>query len=111
MNSFMACPGGLSRHSAPRRRKFGASDRQSGFVPTHPRRNFAGAGFDLSDAPDEAWWRRGESNPRPHKSHSSFYARVPSLNLILPTADGQAIGRTSGHEMVLPRRAATPRRD
>ena len=57
------------------------------------------------------WWRRGESNPRPHKSHSSFYARVPSLNLILPTADGQAIGRTSGHEMVSPRRAATPRQD
>ena len=54
------------------------------------------------------WWRRGESNPRPHKSHFSFYARVPSLNLILQTAGGQAIRRTSGHEMVsLPLRFRT----
>jgi len=37
-------------------------------------------------------------NPRPHKSHSSFYARVPSLVLIPAAANGQATYGTSSHE-------------
>ena len=37
-----------------------------------------------------SWWRRGELNPRPHKSHISFYARVPSLVLVHTAANGQA---------------------
>ena len=41
-------------------------------------------------------------NPRPHKSHLSFYARVLSLNLVLQTAGRQAIGRTSSHELFRP---------
>jgi hypothetical protein len=51
-------------------------------------------------SPQGEAWRRGELNPRPHKRHYSFYARVSSLNLAMPTADEQAIGMTSAHEMV-----------
>jgi hypothetical protein len=42
-------------------------------------------------------WRRGESNPRPNKSHTSLYARVLLLILAVPTANRQAIVTASIH--------------
>jgi len=43
------------------------------------------------------WWRRGELNPRPNKSHTGFYARVRLLILALFTAGRQAMNRASIH--------------
>jgi hypothetical protein len=50
-------------------------------------------------------------NPRPYKSHPSFYARVSSLDLVPTTAGEQAIGGTSGHVSVSLLRPATQRRN
>ncbi len=50
-----------------------------------------------SAAEGEAWWRRGELNPRPHKSHSSFYARVSHLGLALNAACERATFNASHH--------------
>jgi hypothetical protein len=43
------------------------------------------------------WWRRGELNPRPEKSHYSFYARVSFLSLAVPAANEQATVTASIH--------------
>jgi hypothetical protein len=39
--------------------------------------NYAVAGFILHFVSNEAWWRRGESNPRPKIFHLSLYMHSP----------------------------------
>ena len=45
----------------------------------HPRMDSGVVAFALRCAASEGWWRRGDSNPRPNKSHNSFYARSHTL--------------------------------
>ena len=53
------------------------------------------------------WWRRRESNPRPHKRRISVYARIPYLGFAMPPAHGQASG-TAIHLLVLAPRPGSP---
>ena len=62
--------------------------------PDRSGRNYAEAPFAYGE-----WWRRGESNSRPQWSHSSFYARVLSIDLAIAIADRQAIPTASVHEI------------
>ena len=38
------------------------------------------------------WWRRRESNPRPHKRRIGIYTRIPRLGFAMPPVRGQASG-------------------
>ena len=41
------------------------------------------------------WWRRGESNSRPHKRCRGIYVRIPRLGLAMPSVRGRANGTAS----------------
>ena len=53
------------------------------------------------------WWRRRESNPRPHKRRIRVYARIPYLSFAMPPAHGQASG-TAIHLLILAPRPGSP---
>ena len=55
------------------------------------------------------WWRRRESNPRPHKRRIGIYARIPHLGFAMPPAHGQASG-TAINLLVLALRPGCPAR-
>ncbi len=79
----------------------GSSARRPPSVPACPAHEKAAASAAAS------WWRRGESNSRPHRRHPDLYARIPGLGLAARHVPGRT-RRVASSLFVLAPRPGSP---